>query len=225
MEDHPKPGDWLTIVGIVSDVRQQSLTDKQGAAIYEPYRQVTQPGFLCHMSFVVQTRENATAMASGIRAVVQKIDRDLPAQSVTTMEAIVADSMTEPRSQTRLLGAFSIMALLLAVVGIYGVLASSVAERTHEIGIRMAVGAEQKDVVWMVLRRTLTLAGSGVLIGTLGALAVTRVLGKFLFEVTPTDPYTFVIVTGILLFLALAAAWIPAQRAARVYPLVALRYE
>jgi putative ABC transport system permease protein len=117
------------------------------------------------------------------------------------------------------------MALLLAAVGTYGVLASSVAERTHEIGIRMAVGAGQKDVVWMVLRRTLMLAGNGVLVGALGALAVTRVLAKFLFEVTPTDPFTFIIVTGILLFVALVAAWIPARRAARVYPLVALRYE
>jgi putative ABC transport system permease protein len=117
------------------------------------------------------------------------------------------------------------MALLLAAVGIYGVLACSVAERTHEIGIRMAMGAEEKDVVWMVLRRTLVLAGSGVLIGTLGALAVTRVLTKFLFEVTPNDPVTFFAVTGILMIVALLSAWIPARRAARVYPLVALRHE
>jgi putative ABC transport system permease protein len=117
------------------------------------------------------------------------------------------------------------MAVLLAAIGIYGVLACSVAERTHEIGVRMALGAEEKDILWMVLRRTLALAGCGVLIGTLGALAVTRVLTKFLFEVTPTDPSTFVAVTGILVIVALLSAWIPAQRATRVYPLVALRYE
>jgi putative ABC transport system permease protein len=225
MEDHPKAGDWLTIVGIVSDVRQQSLTDKRGAAIYEPYRQANQPGFLRHMSFVIQTRENAIAMASAIRSVIHRMDQDLPTQSITTREAIVADSMTESRSQTRLLGIFSIMALLLAAVGTYGVLASSVAERTHEIGIRMAVGAGQKDILWMVFRRTLMLTGGGVVIGSVGALAVTRVLAKFLFEVTPTDPVTFVMVTAILIFVALFAAWIPAQRAARVHPLVALRYE
>jgi len=115
-------------------------------------------------------------MASGIRAVLHKIDRELPAQSVSTMEAIIADTMTEPRSQTRLLGIFSVMALVLTAIGIYGVLACSVAERTHEIGIRMAMGAGETDVLWMVLRRTLLLAGSGVLIGTFGALAVTRVL-------------------------------------------------
>lgn len=225
MEDNPKAADWLTVIGIVSDVRQRDLTDKAGAVIYSPYQQVNQPGFLRHMSFVIQTKENTAAMASTIRRVIHSMDQDLPTQSITTMEAIVADSMTESRSQTRLLGIFSIMALLLAAVGTYGVLASSVAERTHEIGIRMAVGAAQKDILWMVLRRTLMLAGSGVLIGTLGALAVTRVLAKFLFEVTPTDPVTFVIVTAILLFVALFAAWIPARRAAAVHPLVALRYE
>jgi putative ABC transport system permease protein len=164
-------------------------------------------------------------MTSGIRAAIHKIDQELPTQSVTTMETIIADTMTEPRSQTRLLGMFSMIALLLAAIGIYGVLACSVAERTHEIGIRMAMGAEEKDVLWMVLQRTLLLAGSGVLLGTCGALAVTRVLSKFLFEVPPTDPFTFLAVTGILMMVALVSAWIPARRAVRVYPLVALRHQ
>ena len=225
MEDRPKPGDWLTIVGVVSDVRQQSLTATPSASVYQPYLQINQPFFLSHMSFVVQTRESPIAMASGIRAVLHKMDRELPSQSITTMEAIIADTITEARSQTRLLGIFAIMALLLASIGIYGVLACSVAERTHEIGIRMAMGAAEADVLWMVLRRTLALAGSGVLIGALGALVVTRVLSKLLFDVTPTDPFTFAAVTGILVIVALLSAWIPARRAAGVYPLVALRHE
>ncbi len=225
MEDQPKPEDWLTIVGIVRDVRQKSLADTPSASVYQPYLQMNRPFFLAHMSFVVQTRENPMAMASGMRTVLHKMDRELPAESVSTMEAIIAETMTEARSQTRLFGIFSMMALVLAAIGIYGVLACSVAERTHEIGIRMAMGAAEKDVLWMVLRRTLVLAGSGVLIGTLGALAVTRVLGKFLFEVRPNDPATFLAVTGILVVVALSAAWIPARRAARVYPLVALRHE
>ena len=225
MEDKPKAGDWLTIIGVVRDVRQQSLTDTPSASVYQPYRQINQPFFLGHMSFVVQTRQGPNAMAAAIRAVLRKADQELPTQSVTTMEAIIADTMTEARSQTRLLGIFSIMAVALAAIGIYGVLACSVAERTHEIGIRMAMGAEGKDVLWMVLRRTLVLAGSGVLIGTLGALAVTRVLEKFLFEVTPTDPSTFLAVTGVLVVIALLASWIPARRAAGVYPVVALRHE
>ncbi|MGA8027167.1 MAG: FtsX-like permease family protein [Bryobacteraceae bacterium] len=212
-------------VGIVRDVRQQSLTDEPSASVYQPYRQVNQSFFLGHMSFVVQTRGNPMAMASGMRAVIRKMDRELPTQSITTMESVIADTMAEPRSQTRLLGVFSMMALSLAAIGIYGVLAYSVTERTHEIGIRMAMGAEEKDVLWMVLRRTLVLAGSGALIGTLGALAVTRVLTKFLFEITPTDPLTFIAAMAILLIVALLSAWLPARRAVRVYPLVALRYE
>ncbi len=226
VEDHPKPGDWLSIVGIVSDVKQQNLTGTLAASVYQPYLQVNQPlFFLRHMSFVVRTKENPLAMASGIRTVIHKIDRELPARSLTTMQALIADTMAESQSQMRLLGIFAGIALLLAAIGIYGVLACSVAERTHEIGIRMAMGARENDVLWMVLRRTLLLAGSGIAIGTLGALAITRVLAKFLFEVTPADPSTFLAVTGILLIVALVSAWIPAQRAARVYPLVALRHE
>ena len=225
MEDEPKAGDWLTIVGVVSDVRQESLMKQPGADVYEPYEQVNQTGFLRYMSFVVQTDGNPTAMASGIRSVIHKNDQDLPTESVTTMATIIADTMTEPRSQTRLLSVFSIMALLLAAVGIYGVLASSVAERTHEIGIRMAIGAEENDVLGLVLRRTLVLTGIGTFLGVLGALAVMRVLAKFLFEVKPTDPLTFVAVTAILPLVALLSASLPARRAARVDPLVALRYE
>jgi putative ABC transport system permease protein len=173
MEDKPKPGDWLTIVGIVGDVRQQSLTGAPSASVYQPYQQVNQPFFLGHISFVVQTTEKPMAMAAGIRAVLHKLDQELPTQSVATMDAIIASTMTEARSQTRWLGMFSIMALALAAIGIYGVLACSVAERTHEIGIRMAMGAAGKDVLWMILRRTLALATSGVAIGMLGAFAVT----------------------------------------------------
>ncbi len=224
MEDHPKPQDWLTIVGVVGDVRQQGLTDKQAAVIYQPYGQMKQPGFLEHMSFVAHC-ENPRVTAASMPAIVQQVDRDLPTQSVTTMDAIAADSMTGTRSQARLLGIFSLSALVLAAIGIYGVLACSVAERTHEIGIRMALGAEQRDILWQVISRTLALAGTGALIGALGALAVTRVLTKFLFEVTPTDPITFLVVVVILLAVALLSAWAPARSATKVHPLVALRHE
>ncbi len=225
MEDHPRPGNWISIIGIVSDVKQLSLTDAPSASVYQPYLQINRPFFLNHMNFVVQTSENPVAMASGIRAVVHNMDRELPTQSIATMEDIISDTTIAAQSQTRLLGIFSLMALLLAAAGIYGVLASAVAERTHEIGIRMAMGAREQDVVRMVLRRTLVLVGSGVVIGTFGALALTRVLTKFLFEVTPGDPATFLAVTAILVIVALLSAWIPAKRAARVHPLVALRHE
>ena len=225
MEDHPKPGDWLTIVGIVNDVKQQSLTDTPSASIYQPYMQVSQPFFLSHVSFVVQTKRNPAALASGVRTVLHKADDALPAQSVTTMDSIIADTITEARAQTRLLSMFSMIALFLAAIGIYGVLVCSVVERTHEIGIRVAIGAQAADVLEMVFYRTLVLAGSGVAVGTAIAFMLTRILSKFLFEVTPTDPFTFIAVTGLLLFVAFAATWIPARRAILVDPMDALRYE
>ena len=224
MDDHPKAGDWLTIVGIAGDVRQEGLADKRSAVVYQPYQQIKMPGFINRMSFVVRS-QNPLATAAGMRSIIRREDRDLPTESITTMDSIVADSMTGARAQTRLLGIFSMVALLLAAIGIYGVLACSVAERTHEIGIRMAVGAEQTDIVWMVIGRTLLLTGAGVTIGMVGALVVTRVLTKFLFEVTATDPLTFLAVAAILVFVALVSAWVPAKRAAGVYPVVALRHE
>jgi putative ABC transport system permease protein len=215
---------WLTIVGIAADVRQTGLTDKASAIIYQPYLQINQPGFLDHMSFVVQTSTPAAAAAS-LRAIIRRLDADLPVQSITTMDSIVAASINDTRSQTRLLTIFSILALLLAAIGIYGVLAFSVAQRTHEIGIRMALGAETPDILWMVLGRTLALVATGLLIGLPAALALTRVLTKLLFEVTPADPLTYSAVIAILITVALLAACIPARRATRVHPATALHYD
>jgi len=146
-------------------------------------------------------------------------------QSIATMQELVAATTAEPRFQARLLGVFSLLALLLATVGIYGVLAYSVSQRTHEIGIRMALGAETGDVVGMVLRRTAVLAGAGILLGAAGALVLTRVLARFLFEVKPADPATFLSVAVVLAVVAMAAGFIPARRATRIDPAVSLRYE
>ena len=131
----------------------------------------------------------------------------------------------EPRFQTRLLGTFAALALLLAVVGIYGVLAYSVAQRTHEIGVRMALGARPPAVIWMVLRRTLWLGAAGIALGTAGAAFTTRLLEPFLFEITPTDRPIFAAVALVMLAAALAASAIPARRATRIDPVVALRHE
>ena len=141
------------------------------------------------------------------------------------MADFINANTAEPRFQARLLAAFSLLALILSAVGIYGVLAYAVTQRTHEIGIRMALGAESADVLRMVLRRTLILASAGILLGTAGALAVTRVLAKFLFEIKPTDPATFIAVAALLAGVALLAGAIPARRASKVDPMVALRYE
>jgi putative ABC transport system permease protein len=160
-----------------------------------------------------------------MRAALHAVDPDQPVVSMSTMQEMISASTAEPRFQTRLLGTFSLLALVLSAVGIYSVLAYSVAQRTKEIGIRMALGAERRDVLAMVVRRTLVLAAVGVSLGALGAFAVTRVLARFLFEVTPTDPATFVTVAVLLTSVALLAGLIPARRATRVDPMVALRYE
>jgi predicted permease len=225
MEDHPGPGDWLTIIGVVDDVRQQGLTQKADPAVYQPYSQVAQPGFLTHMTFAVRTASNPLETAPVMRDVLREVDRNQPAQSIATMQDVIAATTTEPRFQSRLLAVFAGLALLLAAVGIYGVLAYSVNERTREIGIRVALGAGTLDVVRAVILRSLALATGGVALGMAGALLVTRVLAKFLFEVQPTDPATFVSVALLLTAVALLASWVPARRAARVDPVVALRFE
>jgi len=224
-EDHPKPEDWMTIVGVVNDVRQMSLAEKPDPALYFPYAQVGYTSWLSRMTFTLRTTSNPQQLTGAMRAALHAVDPDQPVVSMSTMQEMISASTAEPRFQTRLLGTFSLLALVLSAVGIYSVLAYSVAQRTKEIGIRMALGAERSDVLAMVVRRTLVLAAVGVSLGALGALAVTRVLARFLFEVTPTDPATFVSVAALLTCVALLAGLIPARRATKVDPMVALRYE
>ncbi|HYK87438.1 MAG TPA: ABC transporter permease [Acidobacteriota bacterium] len=225
MEEHPKSKDWLTIIGVVDDVKQMSLSLKSDAAMYQPYRQVARPFFLSHMTFVVHTAYDPQTIASAMRAAFRKVDKNLPVQSIVTMQGLIAETTAEPRFRTRVLGLFAVLALSLALVGIYGVMAYTVVQRRHEIGIRMALGARSGDVLGMILRRTLLLAVAGIAIGSAGALALTRVLAKFLFEVSPGDPSTFVAVALLLCSAALGAALIPARRATRIDPMLTLRYE
>ena len=224
MEDDPKAQDWLTIVGIVDDIRQQSLTEKPLPAIYQPYEQLSRPFFLSHMSFVVRTVTNPQSVAASMRGAIYSVDKNQPVL-IAPLTDLVEATTAETWFQTRLISAFSILALFLAAIGIYGVLAYAVTERTREIGIRMALGAKKSDVTVMLLKRTLLLVTAGVALGGCGALMLTRVLSKFLFEVKPDDPATFLAVAAVLAVTGMIAALLPAQRATRVDPVVALRWE
>ena len=225
MPNHPAPGDWLTIVGVVDDVRQRGLATGVDPAIYQPYPQVNQGFFLSHMTFALRTASDPLRLAPAMRETLRDVDADLPAQSIASMPALIAATTAEPRFQARLLVTFAALAFALALVGIYGVLSYSVALRRREFGIRMALGARSADVLGLVLRRTVTLAALGIVIGWAGALALTRVLAtsEVLFDVTPHDPAVYGGVALAILTAAVVAGCVPGLRARRVDPVVALR--
>jgi putative ABC transport system permease protein len=225
MSDKPGPNDWLTVVGVVDDVVQDGLKGRPSPAIYEPLAQVDFAPFIDHLAFVARTDADPTVVEREFLAVLKAVDPLQAAQSVGTMTSLIMLSIAEPVFQMRLLALFSILAVALAAIGIYGVLASAVSERSREFGIRMALGASPPAVVRLVLRRTAVLSIVGVALGLAAAIGVTRVLSKFLFGVEPTDPLTFAIVTAALVATAFAAAFVPARRASRVDPLIAIRHE
>jgi putative ABC transport system permease protein len=220
---HGRPQDWLTVVGVVQDVRWRLASVM--SAIYQPYLQLPEPLYLSPMVYLVRTGANRTGVATLMRERLHEVDKDQPVFAVETLQDLISGSAAQPRFYSRLLGAFSFVALLIAAVGIYGVTAFSVSQRTHEIGIRTALGAERADLLWMILRSSLSLILVGVGLGLCGAIAVTRVLQSFLFEVKPTDIATFAVVSVLLAAVALLACYIPARRATKVDPMVALRYE
>ena len=225
LQTHPTPKDWLTVIGVVEDVKQHGPAQASHPAIYQPYLQVERPFLLNHMTFAVRTTGDPQRAIPGIRAALRAVDKDQPAASMALMTDVLGAATAEPAFQTRLLGVIAALALMLALVGTYGVLTYSVAQRTHEIGVRMALGARRQSVLWMVIRQTLTLGLAGILLGTAGALLATRLLTTFLFEIAPTDPVTFGAVGMTILIAAVAAGLVPARRATQVDPLVALRHE
>jgi predicted permease len=223
MSDDPGPGDWLTVVGVADDVGQTAIGAVRDPAIYQPILQLANTGFLDHMSFVVRAAGEPASLVPAMRQAMREVDPRQPIGSIGTMESAIMATVAEPLFQARLIGVFSVFALLLAAIGIYGVVAYSVAERTQEIGIRVALGAARSNVVALVLRRILALVVPGVVVGLAGALATTRVLSALLFAVKPNDPATFVSVAVLLVSVAFLAGWVPARRASLVDPLVALR--
>ena len=226
LEDRPQPKDWLTVVGVVDDVKQQNLAEKKPvSAVYQPLAQVVRPFFLMHMAYVLRANSNASVLAGLMRSSFRELDPNQPIQLIARMEDLVDATTAEPQFYSRMLGSFSAVALLLASLGIYGVMAYSVAQRTREIGIRVALGAQPGDILRSVIGRGAFLVSIGVAVGLAGAFAVTRVLRKLLFEVQPTDAATFAGVSILLIFVALLASYLPARRATAVDPMVALRYE
>jgi predicted permease len=216
-------GDWLTVVGVVADIRQRSLAQDVQPMIYVPFQQ-DRSGFLRFVSFVARTATPAT-VAEGIRAEIRRAAPDLPIERTVTMDEAVAASVAQPRFRMVLLGLFALAATLIATCGLYGVMAYAVTQRRREIGVRLALGAERRDVLRLVLTRALRIVVAGLIVGLAGAAALTRVLQTFLFGVTSTDPIVFTIVTLLLLAVGLMAAWLPARRATRIDPWAALRAE
>ncbi len=215
--------EWLSVVGVVADIRQRSLAQGVQPMIYAPFQQ-DRSGFLRFVSFVARTATPAS-VAEGIRAEIRRAAPDLPIQSTVTMDEAVAASVAQPRFRTLLVVLFAATATLIATCGIYGLMAYAVAQRRREIGVRMALGAQRRDVLRLVLARALRIVVAGVIVGLAGAAGVTRVLQTFLFGVTPTDPIAFTIVTLLLMAVGLMAAWLPARRATRIDPCAALRAE
>jgi putative ABC transport system permease protein len=217
----PADPKWKEIVGIVGNVKYFTLEAEQPPMMYMPLDQAPSPG----MTIALRTTGPPLEMAAPVRSAVWSLDKNLAIPAFTTMEQAVESASDQPRLLSSLIGAFAVMALLLAAVGLYGVMAYTVTERTHEMGIRMALGATRSSVLGMILSQGLKLSILGIVAGLLISFGFTRVLGTFLFHVGSADPTTFAGVALLLVTVAFAACYIPARRAMRVDPMVALRYE
>ena len=216
------PEDWCTVVGMVKDVRQFDLIAEPRPQMYFSYQQA---GFFAPRDLVVKTDVDPLSLAGTVRKTVWEVDKDQPVSNIATMDDIVAESVARQRFSMLLLAIFAGLALLLAAVGIYGVMSYTVAQRRGEIGIRMALGAGKLDVLKVTVGRSLKLVLIGVAVGLAGAFMLTRLMESLLFGVRATDPATFAAISFLLIAVALIASYVPARRATRVDPLVALRYE
>jgi predicted permease len=216
-----KPTQVVTVVGVAADVSNLSLAAAPQAEIYLPFAQ--RPW--ASMNLLLRTAGDPRNWSAAGRAAVAAADRDQPVTDIETMEGVLASSTAQQRFSVFLLGVFSVTALVLAAVGLYGTIAYSVAERTQEMGIRIAMGAEARDILRMVLEQGLAIAAAGLAIGALTALALTRLMSGLLFHVSSTDPASFIV--SALLFIAIAAlaSYVPARRATRVAPTDALRHD
>jgi putative ABC transport system permease protein len=218
------PPEWMTVIGVVGDVKHSGLNQPADPAVYTPFSQ-NDERWRRFMTLAIRSRDASPGLVEEVKKQIWSLDSQIPVSDVHAMHDLIAVSLAQQRFNMLLLGLFAALALILAAVGIYGAMAYAVNQRTHEIGIRTALGAQRRDVLRLVMRDGAKIALFGIASGIAGALALTRLMTSLLFEVRPTDPATFTGVAILLALVALAACYIPARRAMRVDPMVALRYE
>jgi predicted permease len=227
------PGEpWMTVVGVSGNVVQTDLKLRPAAEYYVPHLQAGMytgpnaiPAAFFSLALVVRTKGDPMAMLEPIRREIRGIDPGLALSDVATMDAVLSNSLWQPRLSMALIAAFAGLAVLLACLGVYGVVAYAVSQRTREFGVRTALGASPADLLRIVVRDGAALAATGIVIGTIGAIALSRGLSSLLFNTAPTDPVTFLGAAALLAAVVVGASLIPARRAMRVQPLTALRYE
>jgi putative ABC transport system permease protein len=214
---------WITVVGVVGDVKYNGLQNDQSLTVYVPYEQ--QNSLQNSIYLLLRASIDTQSLVTAVRHEVEQLAPDLPLSNVRTGEQLLSAEVSQPRFHTMLITIFALVALVLAAVGLYGVIAYSVSQRTHEIGIRMALGAETRDVLKMVVGQGMKFTLIGVTVGLIAAFALTRLIEDLLFNVSATDWLTFIVVALLLTGVALGACFAPARRATRVDPMVALRHE
>jgi putative ABC transport system permease protein len=216
-----RPDDWREIVGVTADVKHFGLNQEARVSMSFPDSQQLSR----RMFIVVRTAADPSSLSSALRAVVAEMDKSLAVSNIIPMEEISTRSIGQERFTLLLLGLFSALAMLLAVAGIYGVMSYAVAQRAHEIGVRVALGAQTGAILKLVVGQGMKLVAGGVALGLAASFSLTRLMAKMLFGVSAADPPTFIVITLLLAFVALLACWIPARRATKVDPMTALRFE
>jgi putative ABC transport system permease protein len=224
--------EWRTVVGVIVDVRaydlQNNVPDYINGTLYVPYNsKATQEvgGVPAEMTIAIRTTLDEAQTGAMLRRVVNGLSQEVPVSEVKTMNAVVSEAVSTPASTTSLFVTFAALALVLAIVGIYGVLSFLVAKRTHEIGIRIALGAQRSDVLWLVMKEGAKFSFAGIGLGLAGAFFLSRLLSSQLFGITAMDPITYVGVAGVMTIVTLLACYIPTRRAMKIDPLIALRFE